>query len=295
MKSPFKLMPGRGNMPKTGRGIPPTLMSCSPAKQIDPPGKKKQTKTGDELQAKAQAEANKKLEANIAAKPLGGSSDVRRETATATNIRPAKTAEEIAKWKAGKDKPGAGRFNRTVTAEASAQGKDTPVTPKVSVESPKENVPSVSVPKENTKTYYRFNTNQNFGSRAVQGLTDDKTILEGYRTKIAADTNKDNAKLGSAFTTGNANTYREKAQTPDEARLQAKGLLPTGYNPLNASESRNKEYLGQVLEKEKKYDAKVADKEAKAKAVKDKIAAKRAQINSKTSTPAQQKKKKIKK
>ena len=33
MKSPFKMTPGRGNMPKTGRGIPPTLMSCSPAKQ----------------------------------------------------------------------------------------------------------------------------------------------------------------------------------------------------------------------------------------------------------------------
>jgi hypothetical protein len=34
MNSPFKMKPGRGNMPKTGRGIPPTLMSESPMKQM---------------------------------------------------------------------------------------------------------------------------------------------------------------------------------------------------------------------------------------------------------------------
>lgn len=33
MNSPFKMKPGRGNMPKTGRGIPPTLMCGSPMKQ----------------------------------------------------------------------------------------------------------------------------------------------------------------------------------------------------------------------------------------------------------------------
>lgn len=33
MNSPFKMKPGRGDMPKTGNGIPPTLMSCSPMKQ----------------------------------------------------------------------------------------------------------------------------------------------------------------------------------------------------------------------------------------------------------------------
>jgi hypothetical protein len=35
MKSPFKMTPGRGNMPKTGRGIPPTLMSKSPMYQAE--------------------------------------------------------------------------------------------------------------------------------------------------------------------------------------------------------------------------------------------------------------------
>jgi hypothetical protein len=33
MKTPFKMTPGRGNMPKTGRGISPTLMSKSPMYQ----------------------------------------------------------------------------------------------------------------------------------------------------------------------------------------------------------------------------------------------------------------------
>jgi hypothetical protein len=33
MNSPFKMKPGRGNMPKTGRGISPVLMSGSPMKQ----------------------------------------------------------------------------------------------------------------------------------------------------------------------------------------------------------------------------------------------------------------------
>jgi hypothetical protein len=36
MNTPFKMMPGRGNMPKTGRGLAPTLMCGSPMKQTDP-------------------------------------------------------------------------------------------------------------------------------------------------------------------------------------------------------------------------------------------------------------------
>lgn len=36
MSTPFKMKPGRGNMPKTGRGLAPTLMCGSPMKQEDP-------------------------------------------------------------------------------------------------------------------------------------------------------------------------------------------------------------------------------------------------------------------
>ena len=43
MNTPFKMKPGRGNMPKTGNGIPPTLMCGSPMKQESDP---EYTKTG---------------------------------------------------------------------------------------------------------------------------------------------------------------------------------------------------------------------------------------------------------
>jgi hypothetical protein len=51
MKTPFKMTPGRGNMPKTGRGVAPTLMSKSPMYQ--------------ELTAQG-LKSQKKVKANIA-------------------------------------------------------------------------------------------------------------------------------------------------------------------------------------------------------------------------------------
>ena len=114
MNTPFKMTPGRSPFLKTGRNIP--LQMCSPAHQTDP---------ASGLEAKAKALAEEKLKKNIEAKPLGGSTDVRKETATVSNIKLATTAEEIAKWKAGKDKPGAGRFNQSASAEATAKGADT--------------------------------------------------------------------------------------------------------------------------------------------------------------------------
>lgn len=54
MKSPFKMTPGRGNMPKTGRGIAPTLMSKSPMYQEE-----------NELTAQG-LKSQKKVKANIA-------------------------------------------------------------------------------------------------------------------------------------------------------------------------------------------------------------------------------------
>jgi hypothetical protein len=61
MKSPFKMMPGRGNMPKTGNGIPPTLMNCSPMKQ-EPETEIELTRkfdTGKEKMAKARKAVGK--------------------------------------------------------------------------------------------------------------------------------------------------------------------------------------------------------------------------------------------
>jgi hypothetical protein len=54
MKSPFKMTPGRGNMPKTGRGIAPTLMNCSPMKQeLTVQGLKSQKKVKENISKEA--------------------------------------------------------------------------------------------------------------------------------------------------------------------------------------------------------------------------------------------------
>jgi hypothetical protein len=66
MKSPFKMTPGRGNMPKTGRGIAPTLMNCSPMKQeVEKTGygmmKEKENKAKVNANPTAQAERDTKM------------------------------------------------------------------------------------------------------------------------------------------------------------------------------------------------------------------------------------------
>jgi len=68
MKSPFKMTPGRGNMPKTGRGISPALMSKSPMYQtgdVEKTGygmmKEKENKAKVNANPKAQAERDAKM------------------------------------------------------------------------------------------------------------------------------------------------------------------------------------------------------------------------------------------
>ena len=114
----FKLPNGRSPFLKTGRDIPPTMMSGSAMYQTKNPV------TGEDLKKKAQAIADTKLQENITKKPLEGSTDVRKETGSATNIVQAKTPAEITAWKKSIGQPGAGRYNQTVTAEATAQGQD---------------------------------------------------------------------------------------------------------------------------------------------------------------------------
>ena len=54
MKTPFKMTPGRGNMPKTGRGIAPTLMSKSPMYQeLTAQGLKNQKKVKENISKEA--------------------------------------------------------------------------------------------------------------------------------------------------------------------------------------------------------------------------------------------------
>jgi hypothetical protein len=62
MKSPFKMTPGRGDLPKTGRGINPALMGKSPMKQTDI----ELTKSYDEGKRKAEvARAKPEVKKNV--------------------------------------------------------------------------------------------------------------------------------------------------------------------------------------------------------------------------------------
>jgi hypothetical protein len=270
----FKLNPGRGNMEATGRGIPAALMTRSPMRQQNP-------NTGEDLKKKAQAEADEKLKKNIEAKPLGGSEDVRKETGTATNIRLATTPAEIAKWKASIGKPGAGRYNQTVTAEAKAQGMDKPQT---------ETVKATEKPAETKKkNLYSYGTvDKQFGSYEFNGgvRSENDEQIQVQRRRHSGDTNMENAALGSAFTTGKNNLYNEIEQTDEEARLTKKGILKSDYNPASDVITSNKnstaynpnrrssaEQLKNALKYEPIYDAKIKNLEDKKAAVKAKAQA----------------------
>lgn len=70
MSTPFKMKPGRGNMPKTGRGIHPALMSCSPMKQeLTEKEKQKMKEAGQKSEALGK-EARKAVESYPSNKSL---------------------------------------------------------------------------------------------------------------------------------------------------------------------------------------------------------------------------------
>ena len=279
----YKQTPGRGNMPKTGRGIPFTLMGKSPMRQeIDP-------RTG--LKAKAEAEARKKQEQ--AGPNTGGSSDTRTFSGSASTTIPgdkvekkATTPEEIKKWTEAKKRaekaglPFGERYKPqtiTETATVSDTGKDKPV-----VETKKSNLSG--------KIYYSEDTNvkSGFGSHGRYGLTDDQSVLSAGRSKNAADTDMSNASLGSAFTTGQLNKWREVPQTETEARLHSKNILTkNNYNPARTSNpEKSANFLNKALEREKIYDDKVAKKKSAQDAAKAKVEAARKALEEKKAAKA---------
>ena len=283
----FKMSPGRGSFQKTGRGVPPTLMCGSPMKQVV------DATTGKTAKELAQEKLNKQMEQ--AGKNTGDSKNVRTFEASATAKTPgqkvekiAKTDAEIKRWKAAKEKakkegkPFGEKYKakeETATVKASDTGKDKPETNKTS-----------------EKMYFFSNTNQNFGSNSKAGLSDSNAAdITSLRNKNKADTNMSNAALGSAFTTGKNNLYSEVAQTPDEARLQERGILPGDYNPasdkiyankgsyLNNSTPRrsSEEQLKNALKREKVIDNTVAKRAEITNKAKAEAAKKRAEIEAK--------------
>ena len=222
--------PGRGNFDKTGNGLPGTLNSGS-TNSIDP-----------KLKEKAEAEANAKLNANIQAKPLGGSSDFRSEVGTATNIRQAKTPQEKAAWaKAVATGKASGKYNETVSATATATGKDMPTAPL-----PKSPVQPTQPPKtpEAAKNYFtREVTNQKFGGQTVKGMTKDLSAIASSQLKNKTDTNPENTKRGNTYSTGEKNTFQSREVTPQEQNLLNRNLISSSDSGFGVSPERHKAYI----------------------------------------------------
>lgn len=219
----YTQIPGRGKMEATGRGIPAGLMTRPPMRQ------EKNPNTGEDLKKQAQAIADAKLKKNIETKPLGGSTDVRKETGSATNIKLAKTPAEIAAWEAAKNKPGAGRYNQTVTAEATAQGADLP---KVETEEIKSTpTPETKPVTENpsTKIYSIQGTrgytgNDNTGTRAFttsnpKRVEQEVNFTEHWNNRI--NTQYAQAEQGSAAARGLGGAALTRRNLEAERRRQA--------------------------------------------------------------------------
>lgn len=223
----FKLPNGRSPFLKTGRDIPPTMMYRPPMRQERNPN------TGEDLKKQALAIAEKKLQESIANKPLGGSTDVRTETGTATNIRPATTPAEIAAWRAGKDKPGAGRYNITETATATAQGadeqkKEEAITPKLP-ETP-QTPQNLQTPQTPSRTIYSIQGQRGYtgsdavGTRGFVTLNENRANQEVKFTELANATANEKyaqAEEGSAAARGLTGTALEKRNKEAERRRQA--------------------------------------------------------------------------
>jgi len=185
----YKQTPGRSNMPKTGRGIPPTLMYRSPMHQtIDPITGLKKAAEAEALKKQAEAGPN-----------TGGSSTTRTFEGSASATIPGKkveklasTPEEIAKWKAAKaraeqeGKPFGEQYKSktiTETATVSDTGVDKPqLTTKPN---PVTGTPS-------RKIYVIEGTRGYTGSNATgtRGLT---TLNEGRANSEIKFTNRMNA------------------------------------------------------------------------------------------------------
>lgn len=247
---------GRGNGPKTGGGLPASLNSGS-ANSIDPT-----------LEAKAKAAAEAKLATNIQAKPLGGSSDFRAEVGTATNIRQAKTPQEKAALaKAVAAGKASGKYNKTVSATATATGKDMPIAP-----TPTAPVQITQPPKtpEAAKNYFTQEvTNQKFGGQKVEGMTKDLSFIASKKLKNVTDTNPKNIKRGNPYSTGEKNTFQSREVTPQEQNLLNRNLISSSDSGFGVSPERHKAYIGAKQAISDRQDVELA-KRAAIKAAKKK-------------------------
>jgi hypothetical protein len=229
----FKMNPGRGDFNKTGRGLPFGLTSGSPLRvegEIDP---------------KLQEKANKLAEQKRAAdKSNITSGEKKKYSAEVTDIKLAKTPEEVAKWKEAVNKPGAGRLIQKASATVYKEGSSD-LKPAGSIAS--NPAPSAPIPtiKDKPKTrptgmsWTREDVNKSTGTGTTIGMspTGSSEIKAGVR-KQSIDTDPNLTSQGRAFSTGEKNQYRTQEVTPREQNLFNRKLITSQDNPIGVDPKR---------------------------------------------------------
>jgi hypothetical protein len=136
----FQMKPGRSPFKKTGHGIPSPFLQ-------------ENLSTGEDLRKKAKeaAEAKLKQKMESAGPNMGGAGVVRNFEASATATAPgkpverfAKTAEEIAKWKAAPEANKAKYKSQSVTETVKASDRGTSLSTSLTAAGIKSNKPVIS-------------------------------------------------------------------------------------------------------------------------------------------------------
>jgi hypothetical protein len=217
---------GRGNHSKTGHGVP------TPFLQVN-------ISSGNDLKAKAKAEAEKKVQAIKEASGLnpGGSKDVRNFEASATVTAAgkkvekfAKTPAEIAAWKKAKPENLEKYKSQSVTetAKLSDIGTDKPKQPVTPAPKPKD---FGSWTKESTSI-------RNAGGGSVTGYTEKSDELEAGDIKNYVDKYQGKDVTQFANATSGQNQYKHSRVTPQESRIQ--GVFGNTVSPYNEAWSDKK-------------------------------------------------------
>jgi len=257
---------------QTGNGIPSALLQ------------EKNKGTGEDLKAEAARKAEALRAADKSNLKIGEKKDF---TASASNITPAKTPQEIAAWKASIGKPGAGRFNETAAATVSKEGTNN-ITPKGVVNFSNEikasempssaKIPMAKAP--GGRSWFRSDTNQKFAGNTSFGISGSfkNRISEGQR-KQSIDTDPKITSQGRPFSTGENNEFKNTAFTDQETKLYDRGRIGIDDNPFGKDPVKHKNRLNALESQLDKNDQTVASRTA-ATATKqaEAIAAKKAKI-----------------
>lgn len=257
----FKMNPGRGDFNKTGHGLPFGLMSGSPLKaegEIDP---------------KLQEKANKLAEQKRAAdKSNISSGEKKKYSAEVTDITPAKTPQEIAKWKeAIKNNPKAGskiqRASATVYKEGSPNLK--PAGSTASNLAPSAPIPTIKDKPQTRSTgmsWTREDVDHKMGTGTTWGMspTNSSEIKAGVR-KQSIDTDPNLTSQGKAFSTGEKNQYRSQEVTFREKALMDRRLLSASNNPIGTDPAKYEAFLtkqeGRMAQQDKTLAERAANRQ----------------------------------